>query len=282
MSAASQSPIFIVGVSSSGTTLLRNILWAHARCYSTHETGFFSAEYRSERWTSIVRSNMETIGAQRPELPKSCAEYTTSYILKLSEEYEHRRDFVDAYFRQLRKYNQGRIWVEKTPSHLCRLPEIKADFPESRVVCLTRDPLYNVVSLNRRKWFTRDFQNACSRWNESIQCYLENTKHIDWCIAYEWLCTDGETAVRQLFEVLELPYNFEEQRFHEILTSPQARHCPVWGVNELLRTPERRPKEVTDDQRTIFESICGSLLKRPELRDYLNEPFYGPARRGAD
>lgn len=148
------APIFIVGYSRSGTSLLRLMLNAHPRIHIAQESAFYQW-LRPDRlrsctgardWFSgyartasfrLLLLDPATIAAAIPiDLPRSAA---GPVILPL---------LLSAKARRL-----GRArWGDKTPLHSQRLDAIFADFPDARVIHVTRHPVATVGSILRMPW----------------------------------------------------------------------------------------------------------------------------------
>ena len=258
-------PLFIVGAPSSGTTLLRNILWSHPWYYSTHETNFYAADYRTADWYRWVETRMlgdlETSNV-RWRLA-DCLEYTMAFIRDLSERHPLRRDFVSAFFEAIRKYGSGETWVEKTPRHLGHLDRIRADFPEALVLYIHRDPRDTTLSIASRDWFTGTYRDACGIWRQQMEAFRPHRHLIDYRISYEDLCTRPASTVRALFDYLGAPYDHEDETFHEILSGPEYARCPVYTSLHPISADSigRHRRELSPEDEETFLQICGGYVE---------------------
>lgn len=268
-------PIFIVGTASSGTTVLRNILWSHPHYYSSHETNFYVAPYRSDAWYFQIKKKTDDILKFELDWINECPEYSYDYLKQLSAEYSSRRDFVEAYFASVKKYNRGDIWIEKTPDHICFLPEINKDFPESIVICITRNPLDSVLSISRKEWFYGDFNDACREWKRQITGYLSNRNLINISISYEWFCAHPEKAIKSLFFALKIDYHDEEKHFYNILRSSEYSHAAVISCLHPINKKSigKAGKTISSADRSVFERLCGKFLHHEKMYSYLNTNF---------
>ena len=163
MTDPNRRPIFIVGPSRSGTTLLRAILCHHPDLHITGETHFFD-DLRAE----FAGQNGQALG---PEDRKKAEDY----FLALSHRpYGHqgrpdegwmpRVDLqakvaelggaIDHYFEAYCRLDGERLgksrWGEKTPRHVFRIDDLLRSFPDAQVVCMVRDPRAVVASY--RDW----------------------------------------------------------------------------------------------------------------------------------
>ncbi len=149
-------PIFIVGMSRTGTSLLRAMLNAHPSLHIAQESAFY-------QWS-------------RPDRLRSC---TTA--LRWFEGYARTASFrllqvdpgpIAAAIPPDRPRSElGRLvlplvlgaaaarrgkarWGDKTPLHSQRLDAIFADFPEAKVIFVTRHPVHTVGSILSMPWGT--------------------------------------------------------------------------------------------------------------------------------
>src|SRR5690349_12020259 len=198
-------PIFVVGTGRSGTTLLRFMLSAHPRIYITHEASFYvwermyprrapAADFLryyfqspSFRW---LRLDPERVMAGLPgDLPRS----------RIGEAY--------ANVMRQKAAEYGRIrFGDKTPSHAAHLTRTFEDFPDARVVHITRDPRGTVLSLSRMPWA------AASLYANAAFCEIERRKV---CrddrrvlkIRLEDLLTDARGTMGRVLEDVGEPWN---------------------------------------------------------------------------
>lgn len=160
---APQSPIFVVGPSRSGTTLVRRILNGHSAVSIAPETHYFDdlrPRLGERAVTPLQRADQEIV--ERYFLALGDKAYgqegdpsrSTIGVADLREEARSLGGTADAYFAafcRLRMRRLGRSrWGEKTPRHVFRIDEMHAVWPEAQVVCVVRDPRAVVASY--RDW----------------------------------------------------------------------------------------------------------------------------------
>lgn len=118
----SHAPIvFVVGAPRSGTTLLQKVIEAHSQCFAhDEETGMFTLQ-------NLFLLERRHFGLEGDALRTAMSEARS------------RVDFMDRQIRRLQDAHGGRLFVEKTPQHVLRLPAILAGFPDARVVHVVRD-----------------------------------------------------------------------------------------------------------------------------------------------
>lgn len=146
-----RSPIFVIGASRSGTTLMRQMLCAHPRIHLTMEASFYLwgglyTRFRdpdgfppyyvrsfSFRWLQLAPA------AVLSELPRPFA-------------FADRHRLYTAVMRaQAARFGKPR-WGDKTPSHTANLAQIFGDYPDARVIRTLRDPREVIGSTIKMPW----------------------------------------------------------------------------------------------------------------------------------
>jgi hypothetical protein len=171
--------IFIVGCGHSGTSLLLKILGSHPQVYAIPvETQLFTAGKRSPPPVSLVEDEIKkwiAIG----EKDKSGS--------------------------------RARIWVEKTPGHVCAIPYLLHTFPLSKIIVIVRDGRDVVSGLRWDRGY--DLTHASNRWvndnlaalNHFLTADDDNRRRI-YFLKYEELVVAPQITVRALCSFLNLPF----------------------------------------------------------------------------
>lgn len=121
------TPVFIVGMPRSGTTLVEQILASHSRVAGAGELPFMD---------DLARNRLADYPGGLAELPDA-----------------RRTEMRDEYLRILAEASEGKPWVtDKFPSNFLHLGLIRQLLPEARFVHCRRDPMDNCLSV-----FIQDF-----------------------------------------------------------------------------------------------------------------------------
>ena len=152
-----ESPIFIIGTGRSGTTLLRQMLAAHPRIHITHEASYYSCARHAPPGTSAaewLERYFQTFSfawlrldpqVVRAALPPGWARLSVPEVVGQ----------VAIAVMRCKAQQQGKPrFGEKNPLDTHNLAQIFADFPDARVVFITRDPRPTVQSFNRMPFAT--------------------------------------------------------------------------------------------------------------------------------
>jgi hypothetical protein len=288
---------FIVGVSRSGTTLLRLMLDAHPQLTIPPETQFFSDVAQACRAGATPEQLIELLTAQRRwgDFRLDSGEL----LQRLRGKEEPGPRFVMRNFYELYAEKQGKPrWGDKTPGYAERIKRINQVLPESRFVHLIRDGRDAALSRSNRAGKDDPIEVTARRWKKRITIAREQGAEVDHYMEmrYEDLVSDPEANVRRVCEFIELDFDSAMLRHHEHASERMAemnRDLAAEGTKEE-RTAEDRARshekavepvstenvgrwrtEMSEADRTAFEAEAGDLL------DELGYGVTGPARRSA-
>ena len=268
------SPIFIVGMPRSGTTLMQAALASHPRIAIGPETHFLnywvarhgSAELRNELdferfWSAFVNGrqfrNMELdAGTLRERLLASgIPTFKTVFSTLLRE--------------HARRFDKPR-WGEKTPAHHRHMKELLEWYPNARIIYMLRDPRAVVASLLDAPWSTAGPEFHAARWRDSTRALLrwENDRRI--CrVHYEALVIEPEAVLRKVCAFVD------EQFDPAVLTRCEASVTTTvnygkWGRRHLsnalgpIRTDclTKWQLRLTPDQVAIVEYLTRKGMVR--------------------
>jgi Sulfotransferase family len=302
-------PIFVVGPSRSGTSMLREILNRHSQVWVTRETHYFDdlrvglgarAGYRlSERDAGRCEAYFLALGHRAYGLEGDPSRSAVA-VDELRREAARLGGSGDAYFEAfclLRARENDKIrWGEKTPRHVFRIPEMLALWPEAKVICLVRDP--RGVAASYRDWKrggrTVDPENVVETdrrraggsynvvinsllWKSAMQAAGEALRRYGperiQLQAYEELVSTPELALRDLVSWLGLEYE------GEMLDVPivQSSYPNAASTSGISRAPVDRWRErLSPTEIHVIQSVCGSVM---EDLGYRREPAR-PSRLG--
>jgi len=218
------NPIFIVGCGHSGTTLLNKLLGHHSHIYNI----------KDESGIFLRISDKEN----RTKIYK-----LWSYICT----------------------NNGKIrWVEKTPKHVYHINTIFDDFPNAKVIIITRHG--NAVSSSIKKR-TGNFIDGVDRWcKDNIEWYENKNKSKCLIFKYENLIRDTVNIFQTICNYLEIPYqdlsntknNIENIDFNinpdELMTGENHINLRKWQINQsLYDNIEESQNNLTKDDEYILQ-----------------------------
>jgi hypothetical protein len=239
-----RGPIFIVGTTGSGTTLLRLMLDSHERIAIPHETGFMRA-YNAMTFIPFKWAGKEwysRLGWSRKEFDQKLADF-----------------FEDVFERYAEEHGKER-WGEKTPLHTWHIDGLKRLFPDAVFVAIARHPGAVIASTSRR--FNRTLGEATyhyERYSKEIARQAARHPHRMIVLRYEDLLLRTEPVMRELLEWLGEPWSGSVLEHHVI--QGQREHDRIEGKTraDASRDPSRIAHWAESmhaaDRRSIGEQV---------------------------
>lgn len=238
------SPIFIIGVGRSGTSLLQSMLGAHSEIGFLPETQFlrkycFSKKTRqkierNER-SSFVKALREDQAFNRLNLdPEDCVPETSFTV------YDVYDNILKCYLTKLDKTIPG----DKDPRNLDFIKEIHKHFPQALVVHIIRDPRDVVLSRTKADW--------SKHWPFFLHACMYNTQ-----------LKRGRKLTAQLFKE-----NYQEVYYEDLLQQPELelkRLCQGINVSfdqQMLHYQETAKKLVSQSEMQWKKETTGPLLRK--------------------
>jgi Sulfotransferase family len=194
-------PIFVMGASGSGTTLLRLILDSHPNIAVGPETAIMRL-VKAHRFVPYWR-----FGKRWWER------------LDLTEEELNRalRDFYGGFFERLARRQGKRRWGEKTPLHVWHMEEIVKVFDDAVFVAIVRHPGASIASLVER--FRFSVLHATNTWLRMNQVLAHDGATMGDRLVltrYEDLVSEPEPLLRELLDWLEEPWSDAVLQHHDV------------------------------------------------------------------
>jgi Flp pilus assembly protein TadD len=202
---ADPSPIFIVGLPRSGSTLIEQILASHSQVEGTAEL-----PYLGRVATSLNRNRADGIN-----YPAAVRELGSEHLRAMGEDY-------------LRMAKMHRVrgtprFIDKMPNNFPHVGLLALILPNARIIDARRHPLDACLSCYRQLFargqpFTYDlvdigeyylqYQAMMDHWHTVLPGHVLT-------VQYEELIADFEPGVRRLVEFCGLPWEDDCLRFHE-------------------------------------------------------------------
>ena len=276
---------FVVGLTRSGTTLLRMMLDAHRELTIPPETHFVPDLIQATRKSGDPYAMLEAITTNRTWGDFGIED---GEMLRRLQEIERGdaaaavRAFFDAYAER-----QGKPrWGDKTPAYMLSVRRIGRTLPESRFIHLIRDG--RDVSLSQRARALNEQPppgEQAARWAKRIRksreqaLTLKGARYVE--TRYEDLVRDPEATLRRICEFVDLPWDAGMLSYHERASErleemagelravgahseQQAgyrvdNHAPTTGPPDPSKLDKWR-REMTAEDVAAYEAVAGDLL----------------------
>ena len=207
---------FIVGMTRSGTTLLRLMLDSHPELTIPPETHFIpdlveafnKGRDTPEEVIEVFTSNRRwgDFGISEKQLRKAL-----DGVAPLDKPAFPARAFYNLYAKGQRKPR----WGDKTPGYAMRMRRIGRVLPEARFIHMIRDGRDVALSLERRgAGLTTD--QVARRWRHRINRARRGAEHVPHYleVRYEDLITETEPTLRRICAFIELDWDPRMLEYH--------------------------------------------------------------------
>jgi len=251
------SPIFVVGLPRSGSTLIEQILASHSQVEGTSELPYIQQVGRS-----LDRNRADGVN-----YPEALQELGEKHFKALGQEYLDRA--------QMHRVEGAPRFIDKMPNNFPSVGFIHLILPNAKIIDARRYPLDSCLSCYRQLFgkgqpFTYDltdigeyflqYQRLMDHWHEIIPDRMLT-------VQYEDVVTDFELQVRRLLDYCDLPFEEACLRFHDTdrpvrtASSEQVRQ-PIYAKSvHFWRNHEQHLGELTEvlepvlDRYKQYESI---------------------------
>ena len=275
---------FVVGVTRSGTTLLRMMLDAHPQLTIPPETHFLPdlieasrAEHASPESLHAVVVENRRWGDFHLDADELLARFREIKPLNAGDAI---RAFFDLYAE-----GQGKPrWGDKTPIYINRMMLIERALPEARMIHLIRDG--RDAALSRAKRVLKEptpMYKVAERWKNRILRAREQAPRLDHYLElrYEDVVLDTEASLRRICEYVELPWDDSMLHYHQRAAGrmkemhrdlppepgkplrPADHRMAAHALTSEPPDPSRLGRwktEMSPEDRAAFEEAAGDLL----------------------
>lgn len=200
-------PAIIGGSSSTGSSLLVNILNRHSTIYAGPETHLFTKPKLFEDWAKHKNAifnkkgdALKSPGIHRYNGVILQSPNTLNTLISKSNSFS---DFAHSYFSSFGKND----WLEKTPANSYCFDLFLNEFKDGKVILMVRNPYDAVASMTARGVSVlKSASIYLANTLANFDLYASEKFHV---IKYEELTADPTTTVKQLCSFLEISFESE-------------------------------------------------------------------------
>ena len=201
------SPVFILGLPRSGSTLVEQILASHSAVEGTMELPH-------------IAGIAKVLGEVQPDSGEAGYPEVLASIGR-----DQLRELGEGYMEKTRVHRKlGRAYfVDKMPNNFAHIGLINLMLPNARIIDVRRHPMACGFSLFKEHFaHAQNFSYGLENIGRYYRSYVELMAHFDEAlpgrvhrVVYETLIEDTETEVRRLLDYCGLPFEASCMAFHE-------------------------------------------------------------------
>ena len=198
------SPIFVVGLPRSGSTLIEQILASHSQVEGTHELSDLPRTMQSARRRGSIHKSF----------PESIEHFALDQWVEISQDY----------LKSTQKYRTDRpFFIDKTPNNFIFAGVLKLALPNAKIINARRHPLDSCFGSYKQLFasgqpFTYDlfelgeyyleYQQLMEYWHEVIPNFILD-------VHYEKVVSNLEVEVKRILDFCDLSFEENCLHFHE-------------------------------------------------------------------
>ncbi|MEM7359352.1 MAG: sulfotransferase [Pseudomonadota bacterium] len=252
------SPIFVVGLPRSGSTLIEQILASHSMVEGTSEL-----PYMGRVATSLNRNRADGVN-----YPFAVRELKSSHLTALGEDYLRRA--------RIHLHTDRPRFVDKMPNNFPTVGLIHKVLPNAKIIDARRYPLDSTLSCYRQLFakgqtfvydledigeYFLEYQRLMDHWHETMPGRVLT-------VQYEDMVTDSEAQIRRLLDYCELPWEDACLDFHK--TDRAVRTASSEQVRQPVYTSSVHFWRNYEEQLAPLIDILRPILGRYEQYEGIN------------
>lgn len=237
------TPIFIVGMPRSGTSLVEQILASHPDVYGAGEL------------TELESMTADICSAYDAQFPECIINLDVKQFAQLGK----------MYIDKVRRYsNKHQRITDKMPHNFLRIGLIKMVLPDAKIVHCSRDPMDNCLSIykndfsspHRYSYDMKELGEYYKMYSELMDYWENIFPEFMYKLSYEKLISEQESETRRLLEFCGLMWDDSCLNFHKtrrkVGTSSNAQvRRPIY--KDSMRLWKRYEKELEPLRAAIYD-----------------------------
>lgn len=269
-----RGPVFVVGASRSGTTLVYSLLLA-SDAFPRYEAETllleegprrYGALHRERAYRSFIRDWLRSRQFSRSGLdPGAFAgrarDHRSSYLA-----------FLEFFMGEVASRQGKTRWAEKTPGHVFSVRELAAHFPDARFLHVVRDGRDVALSRRRLGWTGTRSRNplaalvyAAAHWEAAVAAGHSGARRLGERvleIRYEDLVREPEPALRAIEQFAGVEIDRERLARAEVGSLGRANTAFGGTLSGISKGAlERWRRELTPQELVAIEALVADLLE---------------------
>ena len=236
----SVSPIFVLGMPRSGTTLTESILGAHTSAFACGESRALGLAVNQE-------FNNELNNHERGfEFLKHLDKLNQPMLEAIAKKY----------IKKIRQHDKSsKHLVDKLPHNFTFLPILPSIFPKGKFIHVYRNPIANILSIFEQNFssfhsYGENIPTLINYYKKYQEYVNESIKKLPkgsvYQLNYEALVTNTEEEVRKLLDYCELPFEQSCLEFNK--QKRTVKTASVKQVRQGIYTSSLRPWEGLEEE----------------------------------
>ncbi|MDZ7744508.1 MAG: sulfotransferase [Candidatus Saccharibacteria bacterium] len=266
-------PLFVIGMSRSGTKLLMNILNNSPEiCIPSSESHFIPylvENFSKNRFPLNKRDKNKlkyilTEGIFYHEVKRETKEFDELHIDSILKA-KNVQEVIENTIRQTSKDQSKKdatIWGDKTPNNLLHICLLKKAFPEAKFVHIIRDPRERALSAHKA-WGANMYLSA-DRWRRSVESARRQGQAIgaDYIeVQYEKLVNHPEKEVEKVCTFLNIRFSNSLLYFEDPLENHNTAGSKTNAAQTIVKNnTEKFRTEVSSDIVKRMEMIASPTI----------------------
>lgn len=201
------TPIFIVGMPRSGTSLVEQVLASHPQVYGGGELSYLHEVFATEQLQPSIPHAKEALAGWRPEFQDYYRKLGDTYLNRLRPKLKAGEDFI----------------TDKMPNHFLHVGMIRLLFPHARILFTKRDAMDTCFSI-----YSKNFEGSLSyaydqrslaeyyQWHLELMAYWQERFPAQiYRVEYENFVDDFAAQAPRLLDFCGLSHHEACFNFHE-------------------------------------------------------------------
>ena len=275
VSTLAQPPLFLVGCSRSGTTLLRLVLDSSPDIAIPYESHFIPpvwkkrARYETDAGLDLVALCQDVLTSRWFKGWQIPAKLVTEHLATLQAPTLTRA--LEAIFLTYAAYHGKVRWGDKTPGYVRHIPMLAEIFPEARFIHIIRDGrdvALSMMDAGARWGGPRTIPAIAAYWATRVRegrtggRALAPMRYME--VHYESLVQEPELTLRGICAFADLHYEgemleFSDRAFHAIPSDRMSFHANL--VKPITQGLRDWRSQMSPRQVALFEAVAGPDLE---------------------